>query len=78
MKHTTVGVEDYANIEAGQHNTVESWLAQLLENAHMNTPDERRKHELTTIVVDNYVSGHEEEDNISEKVELVTGTQKYA
>ena len=62
-------------IEAGQHNTVESWLAQLLENAHMNTPDERRKHELTTIVVDNYVSGHEEEDNISEKVELVTGTK---
>lgn len=62
-------------IEAGQHNTVESWLAQLLENAHMNTPDERKKHELTTIVVDNYVSGHEEEDNISEKVELVTGTK---
>tara|TARA_B100001939_G_scaffold87726_2_gene75168 strand:- start:1908 stop:3803 length:1896 start_codon:yes stop_codon:yes gene_type:complete len=62
-------------IEAGQHNTVESWLAQLLENAHMNTPEERKKHELTTIVVDNYVSGHEEEDNISEKVELVTGTK---
>jgi len=63
-------------IEAGQHNTVESWLAQLLENAHMNKPEEREKHALTTIVVDNYVSGFEEEDNISEKVELVTGTNK--
>ena len=62
-------------IEAGQHNTVESWLAQLLENAHMNKPEERQKHELTTIVVENYVSGFEEEDNIPEKVELITGTK---
>ena len=63
-------------IEAGQHNTVESWLAQLLENAHMNKPEEREKHALTTIVVENYVTGFEEEDNIPEKVELVTGTNK--
>ncbi len=62
-------------IEAGQHNTVESWLAQLLENAHMNRPDEREKHQLSTIVVENYISGFEEEDNIPEKVELVTGTK---
>ena len=62
-------------IEAGQHNTVESWLAQLLENAHMNKPEERAKHELETIVVENYVSGFEEEDNIPERVELVTGTK---
>ena len=62
-------------IEAGQHNTVESWLAQLLENAHMNRPDERLKHELATIVVENYVGGFEEEDNVSERVELVVGTK---
>jgi len=62
-------------IEAGQHNTVESWLAQLLENAHMNKPEEREKHELKTIVVENYVSGFEEEDDIPERVELVTGTK---
>lgn len=62
-------------IEAGQHNAIESWLAQLLENAHMNHPAEREKHGLTTVIVENYVSGFEEEDNIAERVELVTGTK---
>lgn len=62
-------------IEAGQHNAIESWLAQLLENAHMNKPEEKEKHGLTTVIVENYISGFEEEDNIPEKVELVTGTK---
>ena len=62
-------------IKAGQHNAIESWLAQLLENAHMNLPEEIEKHGITTVVVENYVSGFEEEDNIPEKVSLVTGTK---
>jgi putative methyltransferase len=62
-------------IKAGQHNAIESWLAQLLENAHMNIPQQRELHGLTTVTVENYISGFEEEDNISEKVELVTGTK---
>ena len=33
-------------IEAGQHNAIESWLAQLLENAHMNKPEEKEKERL--------------------------------
>ena len=62
-------------LDAGQHNAIESWLAQLLENAHMNLPEEREKHGLTTVIVENYISGFKEEDNIPEKVELVTGTK---
>ena len=62
-------------IKAGQHNAIESWLAQMLENAHMNLPAEIEKHGITTVVVENYVSGFEEEDNIHEKVNLVTGTR---
>ena len=62
-------------IEAGQHNAIESWLAQLLENAEMNTPAQREAHGITTVVVENYISGFEEEDSIPEKVELVTGTK---
>jgi hypothetical protein len=62
-------------IKAGQHNAIESWLAQLLENAHMNLPEEIEKHGITTVVVENYISGFEEEDNIPEKVSLVTGTK---
>tara|TARA_R110002167_G_scaffold229349_4_gene434679 strand:- start:1580 stop:2494 length:915 start_codon:yes stop_codon:yes gene_type:complete len=62
-------------IEAGQHNAIESWLAQLLENAHMNLPSEIEKHGITSVIVEDYISGFEEEDNISEKVNLVTGTK---
>ena len=62
-------------IKAGQHNAIESWLAQMLENSHMNLPEELKKHGITTVVVENYVSGFEEEDNIPEKVNLVTGTK---
>ena len=62
-------------IEMGQHNAIESWLAQLLENAHLNTPGQRAEHEIDTVVVKDYISGFEEEDGISESVTLVRGTK---
>ena len=62
-------------IEMGQHNAIESWLAQLLENAHLNTPEQRAEHEIDTVVVKDYISGFEEEDGISESVTLVRGTK---
>ena len=62
-------------IEMGQHNAIESWLAQLLENAHLNTPGQRAEHEIDTIIVKDYISGYEEEDGISESVTLVRGTK---
>lgn len=62
-------------IDAGQHNAIESWLAQMLENAEMNQPEQRGKHDITTVVVENYLKGYKEVDNIVEKVELVTGTK---
>lgn len=62
-------------IEMGQHNAIESWLAQLLENAHLNTPGQRTEHEIDTVVVKDYISGFEEEDGISESVTLVRGTK---
>lgn len=62
-------------IEMGQHNAIESWLAQLLENAHLNTPEQKAEHEIDTIVVKDYISGFEEEDGISESVTLVRGTK---
>ena len=41
----------------------------------MNLPSEIEKHGITSVVVEDYISGFEEEDNISEKVNLVTGTK---
>ena len=62
-------------IQAGQHGAIESWLTQLLENAELNRPEQRQKHELKTVIANGYVSGHEEEDNIHENAELVVGTK---
>lgn len=62
-------------IEAGQHGAIESWLTQLLENAELNTTQQRQKHGLQTVIASGYVSGHEEEDNIKENAELVVGTK---
>lgn len=62
-------------IEMGQHNAIESWLAQLLENAHLNTPEQRAEHDIDTVVVKDYISGYQEEDGISESVVLVRGTK---
>ena len=62
-------------IQAGQHGAIESWLTQLLENAELNKPEQRQKHGLKTVIANGYVSGHEEEDEISENAELVVGTK---
>jgi radical SAM superfamily enzyme YgiQ (UPF0313 family) len=62
-------------IEAGQHGAIESWLLQLLENAELNKQEQRELHGIQTVVAEGYVSGFEEEDNISENAELVVGTK---
>jgi radical SAM superfamily enzyme len=62
-------------IGAGQHGALESWLAQLLENAELNTDYQRKLHGIQTVIAKDYVSGHKEEDNVSEAVELIVGTK---
>lgn len=58
-------------LEAGQHNSIETWLAQMLENSQLNT--EREKYELDTVFVNDYFTV--EPDNINEKAELIRGTK---
>ena len=62
-------------IEAGQHGTIESWFANMLENAELNNTQQRTKHQIQTIVANDYVTGHEEEDDIKESAELVVSTK---
>lgn len=62
-------------IEAGQHGAIESWLLQLLENAELNTPEQRKLHGLETVIAQGYVSGSGAEDEILENAELVVGTR---
>lgn len=54
-------------IEAGQHNSIESWTTQILENSELNA--QRELHQLETSFLKNYYTS--EEDIISEQAEIV-------
>jgi len=58
-------------IEAGQHNSIESWLTQMLENAQLNK--EREEHGFDTVFLENYYTSNE--DFVGEKAEIVRGTK---
>jgi len=58
-------------VEAGQHNNIESWLLQMLENSQLT--QEKDEHEFDTIFLENYYTS--QEDFIGEKAEIVRGTK---
>lgn len=58
-------------VEAGQHNNIESWLLQMLENSQLT--QERDEHKFDTIFLENYYTS--QEDFIEEKAEIVRGTK---
>lgn len=58
-------------VEAGQHNSIESWLTQMLENSQLN--QERDEHEFDTVFLENYYTS--QEDFVEEKAEIVRGTK---
>src|SRR6056300_767294 len=58
-------------VEAGQHNSIESWLTQMLENSQLN--QERDEHEFDTVFLENYYTSNE--DFVEEKAEIVKGTK---
>lgn len=58
-------------IESGQHNSIESWLTQMLENSQLN--QEREEHGFDTVFLDNYYTS--QEDFVEEKAEIVRGTK---
>jgi hypothetical protein len=58
-------------IESGQHNSIESWLTQMLENSQLN--QERDLHEFDTVFLENYYTSNE--DFVGERAEIVRGTK---
>jgi hypothetical protein len=64
-----VGICDL--IEAGQHNSIESWLTQMLENAQLN--QQREEHGFDTVFLENYYTSNE--DFVGEVAEIVRGTK---
>lgn len=61
-------------IEAGQHNSIDVWLHQLLTNAEMNSPENHAKYLLETVTTKKYLGGLETTEDVSETATLVKAT----
>jgi len=69
------GLSDVLDI--GQHNSIEVWFHQVLENATSNLPAHKEEHGFETIELPDYVAGDREPDHdqhISEITEIVKAT----
>ena len=61
-------------IEAGQHNSIDVWLHQILTNAEMNSPESHEKYKLKTVTTKKYLGGLESSEDVSETAQLVNAT----
>ena len=61
-------------IEAGQHNSIDVWLHQILTNAEMNSPEVHARYELETVTTKKYLGGLETSEDVSETATLVSAT----
>ena len=69
-------------LEIGQHNSIEIWFHQVLENATSNLPEHKNEYGFKTVELPDYVAGDREPDHdqhISEITEIVkeTSTMTY-
>ena len=65
-------------LEIGQHNSIEVWFHQLLENAPGAQPSERETHQYKTVWLPDYSIGDpptDDEESISEETEIVIATK---
>ena len=64
-------------LDIGQHNSIEIWFHQILENAQSNQPDHKNEFGFDTVKLPDYVMGDPEPDHqqhISEVTEVVCST----
>jgi radical SAM superfamily enzyme YgiQ (UPF0313 family) len=57
----------------GQHNNIEVWLCQMLENAELNSDAEILQYGIETTPIHNYISGENQED-IIEGIQVIKST----
>ena len=63
-------------LEMGQHNSIDMWFAQLLENSELAQPDSRKLYGIKSIVAKDYMTLYNPNDcrEIEEEIELVNQT----
>jgi putative methyltransferase len=63
-------------LEMGQHNSIDMWFAQLLENSELSQPESRKMYGIKSIVARDYMPLYNPNDwrEIEEEIELVNQT----
>jgi putative methyltransferase len=61
-------------LELGQHQSIDIWFAQLLENSELASPESRLKYGITSILVKDYMNLDQTNDQIAEHTEIVAST----
>jgi putative methyltransferase len=61
-------------LEVGQHNSIDIWFLQLLENSELATIESRQRWQLDTVTVQDYIALGQERDEIPEFAEIVRAT----
>ena len=61
-------------LELGQHQSIDIWFTQLLENSELATEQSRREYGIKSILVKDYMNLEQTEDSISEYTEIVCET----
>jgi hypothetical protein len=62
-------------LELGQHQSIDIWFAQLLENSEMSTLHSRKQHGIKSIKVGDFMNLGQTDDNIMEYAEIVNATE---
>ena len=63
-------------LELGQHNSIDVWFTQLLENSELNSPSSRQQYGIKTVIAKDYMPLYNPNDyrDIAEEFELVIAT----
>lgn len=61
-------------LELGQHQNIDIWFAQLLENSEISSLESRQKYGIKSIRVENYMTLDSGNDNIKEYAEIINQT----
>lgn len=61
-------------LELGQHQSIDVWFAQLLENSELASQHSRKKYGISSILVKDYMNLDQTNDHIIEHIEIVSAT----
>lgn len=62
-------------LELGQHNSLDVWLAQIIENTELNLPEVRELHGIDTILAKKIDQNMESDQDVSESAVLIRATK---